>query len=64
MKMRAPTLRKENLNLDGVHQLTREEVDRILDKINAEGMQSLSVEELRFLSNFAPLDDRKTPPVS
>ena len=64
MKMRAPTLRKENLNLEGVHQLTREEVDRILDKINAEGMQSLSAEELRFLSNFAPLDDRKTPPVS
>lgn len=61
---RVPTLRRDHLNLDGVHQLTREEVDRILDKISAEGMQSLSVEELRFLSNFAPLDDRKTPPVS
>jgi hypothetical protein len=57
------TLRKEQLNLDGVHALTREEVDRILDKISAEGMQSLTPEELRFLSNFAPMDDRK-PPVS
>lgn len=60
---RVVTLRKEQLNLDGVHALTREEVDRILDKISAQGMQSLTTEELRFLSNFAPMDDRK-PPVS
>jgi membrane associated rhomboid family serine protease len=60
---RVVTLRKEQLNLDGVHALTREEVDRILDKISAQGMQSLTPEELRFLSNFAPMDDRK-PPVS
>lgn len=58
------TLKREQLNLDGVHSLTREEVDRILDKINAKGMQSLSVEELRFLSNFAPMDDRKPIPPS
>lgn len=56
---RVATLRKEQLNLDGVHALTREEVDRILDKISAQGMQALTVEELRFLSNFAPMDDRK-----
>lgn len=61
---RVPTLRRDHLNLEGVHALTREEVDRILDKISAEGMHSLTPEELRFLSNFAPLDDRKTPPVS
>jgi len=61
---RAVALNKHQLNLDGVHALTREEVDRILDKINAQGMGSLTVEELRFLSNFAPLDDRKAPPVS
>lgn len=61
---RVPGLRREQLNLEGVHQLTREEVDRILDKISSQGMQSLTTEELRFLSNFAPLDDRKTPPVS
>jgi membrane associated rhomboid family serine protease len=54
---------KDALNLEGVHALTREEVDRILDKINASGMESLTPEELRFLSNFAPLDDRR-PPVS
>ena len=60
---RSVTLKKEQLNLDGVHQLTREEVDRILDKISAQGMQSLTPEEMRFLSNFAPPDDRK-PPVS
>lgn len=58
------TLSKDSLNLQGVHALTREEVDRILDKISAQGMQSLSVEELRFLSNFAPLDDRKPLPPS
>jgi membrane associated rhomboid family serine protease len=58
------TLNKDSLNLQGVHQLTRDEVDRILDKISAQGMQSLSVEELRFLSNFAPLDDRKPIPPS
>jgi len=61
---RAITLRKDQLNLEGVHSLTREEVDRILDKINAQGMGSLTVQELQFLSNFAPMDDRKTPPVS
>lgn len=56
---RAVTLHRDALNLNGVHPLTREEVDRILDKIGAEGMSSLTPEELRFLSNFAPLDDRK-----
>jgi membrane associated rhomboid family serine protease len=59
---RAVALNRDALNLSGVHQLTREEVDRILDKIGAEGMASLTPEELRFLSNFAPLDDRKPPP--
>ncbi len=61
---KAVGLSRESLNLQGVHQLTRDEVDRILDKISAQGMQSLSVEELRFLSNFAPLDDRKPLPPS
>lgn len=61
---RASALRRDQLNLDGVHALTREEVDRILDKISAQGMSSLTLEEMRFLSNFAPLDDRKAPPVS
>jgi hypothetical protein len=43
--------------------VNRDEVNRILDKINAKGIGSLSVEEKLFLSNFVPADDRK-PPVS
>lgn len=61
---RAANITKDQLDLRGVHELTKDEVDRILDKISAHGMGSLSPEELRFLSNFAPMDDRRTPPVS
>ncbi len=50
------------VNLDGVHDITKEEVNRILDKISAEGIGSLTMQEKVFLSNFVPLDDRK--PVS
>ncbi len=50
----------KNVNLDGVHQLSREEVNRILDKINAQGIASLTPEEKLFLSNFVPPDDRKS----
>jgi len=49
----------KNVQLDGVHQLSRDEVNRILDKINAEGIGSLTAEEKLFLSNFVPPDDRK-----
>ncbi len=52
----------KNVKLDGVHDLTKEEVNRILDKISAEGIGSLTAQEKLFLSNFVPLDDRK--PVS
>jgi hypothetical protein len=61
----APTTEKalkqnwKNVNLEGVHQLSREEVNRILDKINAEGIGSLTAQEKLFLSNFVPPDDRK-----
>jgi membrane associated rhomboid family serine protease len=41
-----------------VHALNRDEVNRILDKINATGLDSLTPEERLFLSNFVPLDDR------
>ena len=61
---RAAKVTRDQLDLSGIHELTRDEVDRILDKISAEGMGSLSPEEMRFLSNFAPMDDRRTPPVS
>jgi membrane associated rhomboid family serine protease len=61
---RAIALNRDSLNLHGVHELTREEVDRILDKIYTLGMGSITPEELRFLSNFAPMDDRKPMPPS
>ena len=47
------------VNLTGVHEITKEEVNRILDKISAEGIGSLSEAEKLFLSNFVPMDDRK-----
>jgi hypothetical protein len=54
---------KENfgkVNLEGVHAISREEVNRILDKINASGIGSLTLQEKLFLSNFVPPDDRKS----
>lgn len=62
----APTTEKalkqnwKNVNLEGVHALSREEVNRILDKINTEGIASLTTQEKLFLSNFVPPDDRKS----
>ena len=46
-----------------IHELNREEVNRILDKISAQGIESLTADERVFLSNFVPPDDR-VPPVS
>jgi membrane associated rhomboid family serine protease len=46
-----------------VHEVNRDEVNRILDKISAHGIASLTPQEKLFLSNFVPLDDR-VPPVS
>lgn len=44
---------------NSIHAVNREEVDRILDKINASGIASLTPQERQFLSNFVPPDDRK-----
>jgi membrane associated rhomboid family serine protease len=44
-----------------LHELNREEVDRILDKISATGVGSLTAQERLFLSNFVPPDDRVPP---
>ena len=41
-----------------VHEVNRDEVNRILDKIGAKGLGSLSPQERLFLSNFVPPDDR------
>jgi membrane associated rhomboid family serine protease len=54
---------RPNVDLGKVHEVNREEVNRILDKISAHGMSSLSADERLFLSNFSAPDDR-TPPVS
>ncbi|MFI5311222.1 MAG: rhomboid family intramembrane serine protease [Gemmatimonadales bacterium] len=45
-----------------VHEANRDEVNRILDKISAMGLGSLTPQEKVFLSHFVPPDDRK--PVS
>lgn len=45
-----------------VHVVNRDEVNRILDKISARGMASLTPEERLFLSNFVPPDDRVVRP--
>ena len=46
-----------------VHEVNRDEVNRILDKISATGLGSLTAQERVFLSNFVPPDDR-VPPVT
>lgn len=51
------------VDTSSIHELNREEVNRILDKISAHGVESLTPDERVFLSNFVPPDDR-TPPVS
>lgn len=55
--------KRPDVDLGKVHEVNRDEVNRILDKISAHGMSALSEQERQFLSNFAPPDDR-TPPVS
>ena len=44
-----------------IHEVNRDEVDRILDKISAQGLGSLTPQERLFLSNFVPPDDRVPP---
>src|ERR1035437_9737672 len=51
----------KRVNMQSVHELNRDEVNRILDKISASGLGSLTPQEKQFLSNFVPPDDRVTP---
>ncbi len=51
------------IDMQRIHEVNRDEVNRLLDKINLTGLDSLTDAERVFLSNFAPPDDRK-PPVS
>ncbi len=52
----------KQVDLSRVHEVNREELNRILDKISSSGMESLTPQERTFLSNFVPPDDR--PPVA
>ena len=55
--------RWRSIDTRSIHEVNRQEVDRILDKIGATGLGSLTAQERTFLSNFVPPDDR-APPVS
>jgi len=50
----------QKVDTSSIHAVNRDEVNRILDKISASGMGSLTPQERQFLSNFVPPDDRKT----
>ena len=44
-----------------VHEVNRDEVNRILDKISAQGIGSITPQERVFLMHFVPPDDRVPP---
>jgi membrane associated rhomboid family serine protease len=48
----------KRVDVNKVHEVNREELNRILDKINTSGLTSLTAQERLFLSNFVPPDDR------
>ncbi len=50
---RVDSRRVATIDLTRVHPVNRDEVNRILDKINATGLESLTNEERTFLSHFA-----------
>lgn len=47
------------IDVSRVHEVNREQLNEILDKINAQGIGSLTPEERLFLSNFVPPDEPK-----
>lgn len=52
----------KRVDVGRIHEVNRDEVNRILDKISAKGLASLTPQERLFLSNFVPADDRIPPP--
>jgi membrane associated rhomboid family serine protease len=52
----------KSIDTKSIHEVNRAEVDRILDKISAKGVESLTPAERTFLSHFAPPDDRPVRP--
>jgi membrane associated rhomboid family serine protease len=51
----------KRINTEKVHEVNRAEVNRILDKISATGLASLTPAERTFLAAFAPKDDQVPP---
>lgn len=49
------------IDLASVHEVNRGEVERILDKISAGGLKSLTPQETGFLSHFVPRDEPVPP---
>ena len=49
----ADVQRWQSIRRDGLHQVNRDELDRILDKISAKGLASLTAEEHAFLERFS-----------
>lgn len=50
------------VNPNAAHEVNRDELNRVLDKISKSGVESLTAQERAFLSNFVPPDDRVPPP--
>ena len=46
------------IDVQKIHHVNRDEVNRILDKISGQGIGSLTPEDRLFLSNFVPPDDK------
>ncbi|MDQ6612822.1 MAG: rhomboid family intramembrane serine protease [Gemmatimonadota bacterium] len=51
----------KQLDMTKVHEANRDEVNRILDKINAGGVNSLTAQEKTFLQHFVPTPSPKLP---
>jgi membrane associated rhomboid family serine protease len=49
----ADVQRWQSIRRDGLHHVNRDELDRILDKIGAKGLASLTAEEQAFLERFS-----------
>ena len=48
----------KSVDVSRVHEVNRDELNRLLDKISTSGLESLTPQERLFLSNFVPPDDR------
>lgn len=53
--------RYKAIDLTSVHEVNREEINRILDKISTQGLGSLTPKETTFLAMFVPPDDPVPP---